>query len=116
MKMLKIILIVLAFISLQAQAGQIAAAQEKPTAINKAEAEMKPGKVFKDCPDCPEMVILPAGKFNMGSGKGSDESPAHSVTFRQPFALGKTEVTQGQWKAIMGSNPSKFSNCGDNCP
>jgi formylglycine-generating enzyme required for sulfatase activity len=30
--------------------------------------------------------------------------------------MGKTEVTQGQWKALMGSNPSKFSSCGTNCP
>lgn len=116
MKMLRIILMVLVFISLPAQAGQTAAAQGKPTATSKAETEMKPGKVFKDCQDCPEMVILPAGHFNMGSGQSSDESPEHTVTFRQPFALGKTEITQGQWKAIMGSNPSKFSNCGDSCP
>ena len=30
--------------------------------------------------------------------------------------MGKTEVTQGQWRVVMGSNPSKFSNCGDTCP
>ena len=40
----------------------------------------------------------------------------HPVTISQPFAIGKFEVTQAQWKTIMGSNPSKFSNCGDNCP
>jgi len=71
---------------------------------------------FRDCPDCPEMVILPAGSFTMGSSKGGDESPAHSVTLGQPFALGKTEITQGQWKAVMGNNPSSFENCGDTCP
>jgi formylglycine-generating enzyme required for sulfatase activity len=62
------------------------------------------------------MVILPAGSFTMGSSKGGDESPAHSVTLGQPFALGKTEITQGQWKAVMGNNPSSFENCGDTCP
>jgi formylglycine-generating enzyme required for sulfatase activity len=30
--------------------------------------------------------------------------------------MGKIEVTQGQWRALMGSNPSHFSSCGDNCP
>ena len=50
-------------------------------------------EVFKDCPECPEMVVIPAG-----------------------FAMGKTEVTQGQWRAVMGNNPSSFSNCGDTCP
>ena len=81
-----------------------------------AEAEMKPGKVFRDCLDCPEMVILPPGSFNMGSSKGGHESPAHSVTIGKPFAIGKTEVTQGQWKAVMGNNPSDFDNCGGTCP
>jgi formylglycine-generating enzyme required for sulfatase activity len=73
------------------------------------------GQVFKDCADCPEMVVISAGSFQMGSNERSAEEPIHSVNIKS-FALGKFEVTQGQWKAVMGSNPSKFSNCGDNCP
>ncbi len=72
------------------------------------------GSVFKDCDDCPEMVVIPAGSFEMG-GNGSDEQPVHRVTLRS-FSMGKAEVTQGQWRAVMGSNPSHFSGCGDNCP
>ena len=72
------------------------------------------GRVFKDCPECPEMVVIPAGSFEMG-GTSSDSQPVHRVTLRS-FSMGKTEVTQGQWRAIMGSNPSTFSGCGDNCP
>ena len=75
----------------------------------------KPGKTFQDCRDCPEMVVISAGSFDMGSNIG-DESPVHHVTFAKPFAIGKTEVTQGQWKEIMGINPSYFTNCGDDCP
>lgn len=78
-------------------------------------------KPFRDCPDCPEMVLIPAGSFDMGSpadevGRYSAEEPQHRVTIGKPFALGKTEVTQGQWRALMGSNPSHFSDCGDECP
>ena len=63
-----------------------------------------PGRVFRDCPACPEMVVLPAGEFLMGSpesekGRGKDEGPQHKVTFRQPFAVGKFEVTFAQWDA-----------------
>jgi formylglycine-generating enzyme required for sulfatase activity len=76
--------------------------------------ENRPAKTFTDCADCPEMVVLPAGNFDMG-GRGDDEKPVHRVTLRS-FAMGKTEVTQGQWKSVMGNNPSRFSNCGDGCP
>ncbi len=63
-----------------------------------------------------KMVSIPAGRFTMGSNDGhSDEKPAHRVTIKA-FELGATEVTQGQWKAVMGSNPSYFNTCGDNCP
>ena len=73
------------------------------------------GNVLKDCADCPEMVAIPSGSFDMGSNDDTTEKPMHRVSLRA-FFMGKTEITQGQWKAVMGNNPSKFSNCGDNCP
>ena len=74
-----------------------------------------PGQIIKDCADCPEMVVIPAGSFEMGSNESANEQPAHRV-YVPSFLIGKTEVTQGQWKALMGSNPSFFSTCGDDCP
>ncbi len=74
-------------------------------------------RAFKDCAGlhCPEMVVIPANSFMMGSNDGS-EKPPRRVNIRS-FALGKYEVTQGQWKAVMGNkNPSHFSTCGDDCP
>lgn len=75
-------------------------------------------ETIRDCADCPEMVVIPAGSFEMGLNTGifKNEKPAHTVTIAQAFAMGKTEVTQAQWKAVMGSNPSYFAACGDNCP
>ncbi|KPA14158.1 serine/threonine protein kinase, partial [Candidatus Magnetomorum sp. HK-1] len=66
-------------------------------------------------------VRIPKGKFMMGSpetekGRDSDESPQHKVILTNDYFMQTTEVTQGQWKAIMGENPSYFENCGDNCP
>ena len=63
-----------------------------------------------------EFVAIPAGTFTMGSpagetGRGDDEIQ-HRVTIRKPFGLGKYEVTQGQWKAVMGSLPTKCDNDG----
>jgi len=56
-----------------------------------------------------EFVLIPAGTFIMGSEDGeSDERPTHQVTISRPFYLGKYEVTQGQWQAVMGNNPSLF--------
>jgi formylglycine-generating enzyme required for sulfatase activity len=64
-----------------------------------------------------EFIKIPNGSFMMGSENGeSDEKPVHRVTISNGFWMGKTEVTQGQWKAVMGNNPSSFNNCGDNCP
>jgi formylglycine-generating enzyme required for sulfatase activity len=63
------------------------------------------------------MVSIPAGSFEMGSKNGeSDEKPVHTVTISKPFEMGKYEVTQGQWKAVTGKNPSEYKKCGDNCP
>ena len=65
-----------------------------------------------------QFIKVPSGCFRMGdtSENGSkDESPAHEVCLDE-FAIGKFEVTQGQWKQVMGNNPSEFSSCGDDCP
>src|SRR5688572_23783041 len=55
------------------------------------------------------VVNLPAGSFTMGSDSEPDEKPAHRVEITAPFAIGKYEVTQTQWNAVMASNPSQFS-------
>lgn len=62
-----------------------------------------------------EMVFVEGGTFQMGSSSGeSIEMPIHAVTL-SAFYIGKYEVTQAQWKAVMGNNPSVFSGCED-CP
>ncbi len=71
----------------------------------------------------PDMVLIPAGSFMMGSksaslfgaDKNPEEKPQHLVKVPS-FLMGKTEVTQGQWKSVMGGNPSRFYFCGDTCP
>jgi formylglycine-generating enzyme required for sulfatase activity len=56
-----------------------------------------------------EMVWIPAGEFNMGSDDGeSYEKPIHRVKLTKGFWMGKYEVTQEQWKRVMGNNPSYF--------
>jgi formylglycine-generating enzyme required for sulfatase activity len=65
-----------------------------------------PGDVFKDCAQCPEMAVIPAGQFVMGSptseaGRDSDEGPQRVVTIAQEFAAGRFEVTFGEWDACV---------------
>jgi formylglycine-generating enzyme required for sulfatase activity len=68
-----------------------------------------------------EFALIPAGEFMMGCSDGdsdcsNDEKPQHKVSISKSFYMGKYEVTQGQWKRVMGNNPSYFQNCGENCP
>ncbi len=65
-------------------------------------------------------VLIPAGTFQMGSPAGEagrdDDERQHQVTISRPFYLQTTEVTQGQWQKVMGSNPAHFNKCGKDCP
>jgi formylglycine-generating enzyme required for sulfatase activity len=62
-----------------------------------------------------KMVPIAPGSFSMGSTNGDeDERPVTQVTLTRPYWLGATEVTQGQWEAVMGNNPSRFE--GTNLP
>ena len=77
-------------------------------------------QIFSDLPKT-EMVFVQGGTFTMGctDEQGSDcyknEKPAHQVTLSD-YYIGKYEVTQGLWKKVVGSNPSYFKYCGDDCP
>jgi formylglycine-generating enzyme required for sulfatase activity len=90
-------------------------------AVAQAPATTYVGKAIKDCDVCPNMVAIPTGSFTMGSpssetGRSSDEGPLHIVIIGSALAMSQTPVTQGQWKAVMGNNPSLFWTCGDDCP
>jgi formylglycine-generating enzyme required for sulfatase activity len=67
-----------------------------------------------------KFALIPSGSFMMGSpnderGRAADETQ-HEVRITPSFYMQTTEVTQGQWKKVMGNNPSTFKNCGDDCP
>ena len=75
-----------------------------------------PGTRFRDCPECPELVVVRSGSFMMGSpsseeDRDGDEGPAHRVTFEHPFAVGVYEVTFGEWDACVSGG-----GCGGHRP
>ena len=66
------------------------------------------------------MVRIQPGTFTMGSPASepdrSNDETVHQVTLTRAYLMGTTEVTQGLWTKVMGSNPSKFTACGADCP
>ena len=75
------------------------------------------GEVFRDCPQCPEMVVVPAGSFTMGSlpseeGRQNSEGPRHRVRISGPFAVGKYEVTRGEYGRFVSATGH---SSGDSC-
>ncbi|MFI4994331.1 MAG: SUMF1/EgtB/PvdO family nonheme iron enzyme [Hyphomicrobiales bacterium] len=89
--------------------GQAPAAptQMAVTALSpERERALKPHDTFKECSNCPEMVVVPPGTFTMGSpaselNRASDEGPQHPVTFAQSFAVGRFELTFEEWDACV---------------
>ena len=77
----------------------------------------EPGEEFSDCDECPLMVVVPAGEFTMGSPeseelRADDEGPQHPVTISKAFAVGKFEVTRGQYGAFVSeTNHAPGDNC-----
>ena len=76
------------------------------------------GGRFRDCPECPEMVVVPAGSFRMGSpsheeGRREDEGPVHRVRIGKPFAVGVYEVTVAEFgRFAEGTGHSTGNSCG----
>ena len=86
------------------------------SATASAQDSLKPGETFRDCAECPEMVVIPAGSFTMGSpaseeGREDDEGPRHRVTIPRAFALGKYEVTRAEFAAFVRDTGHKARGC-----
>ena len=85
----------------EATAGAMAGVEEPPEPSGPAEGER-----FRDCDDCPLMVVVPSGEFMMGSpgseaGRDDNEGPVHRVTIAEPFAVGVYEVTFDEWEVCL---------------
>src|SRR6266566_1542403 len=73
-----------------------------------AAAIPEPGEIFRDCLDCSEMVVVPAGEFKMGSGDTAYEKPEHRVVIANPFAIGRREVTFEEWDLCVAAGGCKY--------
>ena len=79
------------------------------------ECSLRPGDTFRECVNCPEMVVVPAGSFTMGSADGENsryEHPRHDVKIERPFAIGKFHVTVDQFAAFAAD---KKYDAGSKC-
>jgi formylglycine-generating enzyme required for sulfatase activity/CheY-like chemotaxis protein/predicted Ser/Thr protein kinase len=115
-----------------APAPAAAPVQESPP-VAKAEPAAKPPRVeprktgltpvtamdemsaFRDCPNCPEMQVIPSGAFSMGSNAPAaspSEQPVHPVALRKPFAIGRFEVTVGEWAECVRAGACPARNTG----
>lgn len=101
-----------------ATAGLIQPAPIATSPPQNQERLLRPKDVFRDCDVCPEMIVVPAGTFTMGSppsekGRTGDEGPEHLVAFARPFAVGKFSVTFGEWDACVAGGGCNGYRPGD---
>ena len=90
----------------EAEAERERQRQQRAAETELQRLERQPGAHLRDCETCPELVVVPAGSFMMGSpdsewGRFINEGPQRQVTITQPFAVGVYEVTFGEWDACV---------------
>ena len=85
--------------------------------VGAQQVSLSPGAIFRDCADCPEMVVIPAGEFQMGSDRREQmrdglrpEGPIRTVTIAKPFAAGRFEVTNAQYAAFVAATGYSATN------
>ena len=81
---------------------------------------LKPGDTFKDCPDCPQLTVIPSGIFVMGAPPNikivsADAVPRHQVEIAAPLAVGTFEITRGQYKAFVADSGFDDTKYWKNC-
>ena len=91
--------------------------REQAQALMAEVSELEPGHRFRDCEECPELVVVASGSYRMGSpsgeaGRDGDEGPVHRVSIGEALAVGVYEVTVGQWRRFVGETGY---SAGDGC-
>ena len=80
---------------------------DRPSGAAVTQASLDPGETFKDCPDCPELVVVPPGDFVMGSNDTPYEKPERAISIRKPFAIGRREVMFAEWDQCADAGACK---------
>jgi formylglycine-generating enzyme required for sulfatase activity len=99
------------YLALRGRVGSDATANHAAPA-----ATLGSGEVFRDCPTCPLMKVLPPGRFMQGSGATDPdaqpfEQPQHAVAIRYPFGVGVFEVTVGEFREFVDATQRKIAGC-----
>ena len=113
-------------ISLTVLAGTVRAGAEEPRGLStgpsaerppaaapglvfaQKQTNPEPGELFRDCPDCPELVVVPSGDFVMGSNDTPYEKPERTISIKRPFAIGRREVTFAEWDQCADAGACKY--------
>jgi formylglycine-generating enzyme required for sulfatase activity len=87
-----------------------------PVAMQDDLQKLAPGTVFRDCEVCPDMVVLAPGTFRMGSPatettRMDREGPVQTITFTRPFAVGKFEITRGEFARFVQETNREMGGC-----
>jgi formylglycine-generating enzyme required for sulfatase activity len=85
---------------------------------NEQERALRPNDTFKECADCPEMIVVPGNSFLMGSAEGygnPNEHPQHQVTIAKPFAVSRFEISNNEWRPCSDHLAGLFPNVGWRC-
>jgi len=100
-------------------------ASQAPSGSSSAAGKVAGGKAraagtrFRDCPDCPEVVVVPPGEFDMGFDGGEPEryeGPVHHVRIGYSFAVGRTEVTNAQYRRFIEASGHATTDAGCDIP
>jgi formylglycine-generating enzyme required for sulfatase activity len=81
--------------------------QPAPAPAPSRSNQSQPGNIFRDCGDCPELVVVPSGSFSMGS-TSDYENPVHRVTIGKSFAIGRREITFDEWDRCVDAGGCKY--------
>ena len=112
-----LLLLWLVWFAQQKDVGQIVGGHRNAASDGRGSLPLPVGDRFRDCPECPEMVVVPAGSYRMGSpsyeqGRQEDEGPVHEVTIAASFAIGRHEVTVAEFgRFVDETGYSAGSSC-----